>query len=49
MMNRSQVTRGSWSIRNTHAMIAMIDLPNLLSLPVDETGENSNVAYAATA
>ena len=31
------------------AMIAMIDLPNLLSLPADEAGDNANVAYAATA
>ena len=36
-------------VTHENAMIALIDLPNLLSLPVDETGETSNVAYAATA
>ena len=36
-------------VTNENAMIALIDLPNLLSLPVEETGENANVAYAATA
>ncbi len=36
-------------VTHENAMIALIDLPNLLSLPVDETGENSNIAYAATA
>lgn len=36
-------------VTNENAMIALIDLPNLLSLPVEEMGENANVAYAATA
>lgn len=36
-------------VTNENAMIALIDLPNLLSLPVDEAGENTNIAYAATA
>jgi purine-binding chemotaxis protein CheW len=30
------------------AMIALIDLPNLLSMPIDEAGEDSNSAYGAT-
>jgi purine-binding chemotaxis protein CheW len=36
-------------VTNENAMIALIDLPNLLSMPVDDTGDNSNVAYAAIA
>ena len=36
-------------VTNESAMIALIDLANLLSLPVDEMGENANGAYAATA
>jgi purine-binding chemotaxis protein CheW len=36
-------------VTNENAMIALIDLPNLLSMAVDEAGDNSNVAYAATA
>ena len=34
-------------VTNENAMIALIDLPNLLALPVDEMAENSNVVYAA--
>jgi purine-binding chemotaxis protein CheW len=30
------------------AMIALIDLPNLLTMPLDETGEDGNGAYGAT-
>ena len=36
-------------VTNESAMIALIDLSNLLSLPVDEMGDNANGAYAATA
>ena len=36
-------------VTNESAMIALIDLPNLLSMPVEETGENSNAVYAAIA
>jgi purine-binding chemotaxis protein CheW len=36
-------------VTTENAMIALIDLPNLLSLPVDEMADNANVAYAATA
>ncbi|MGA7973336.1 MAG: chemotaxis protein CheW [Pseudolabrys sp.] len=36
-------------VTTENAMIALIDLPNLLSLPVDDVADNANVAYAATA
>ncbi|HZD89803.1 MAG TPA: chemotaxis protein CheW [Pseudolabrys sp.] len=36
-------------VTNENAMIALIDLPNLLALPVEEAADNVNIAYAATA